>query len=426
MCSSRTQPLCLPSRTGWPATLGARSLLAALLLGGCSDPPPDASGSGSSSTTDTTGPEPTPPTSSGSSSTGVADGTAGSGSTGSTGDPRDCCAAHSQPGCADLELLACVCDQEASCCAFGWDAACVDLAEKCGGCSAATGSTDGTTGGPDPACCSVIDQPGCADDPAIEACVCALDAFCCDVQWDDQCVQTAVRQCGAQCEIGGDGCCVPAGSPGCPEDPGVEACVCALDAFCCDEQWDGNCVELGQNDCGLECPTGDCCTAHDAPGCDDPAISNCVCALDGFCCDNQWDGLCVNEAQYACMAACGLPPGDMGDCCMEQPGPGCGDMVVTDCTCMVDGGCCLLPWDDHCIGVAVTACGIACEGVEPLPPCCFVQPGPGCADVGVEACVCGFDEFCCDVQWDGQCVEEAQMDCMLDCSGAAGGSSSTG
>lgn len=405
-------------------------VLLAALLGGCSDPPPQAGGSSSGSSGEgqpSTGPELPSLTSSSTSEaeTSVVDGTGTSSSTGATtGDSQACCAPHPDPGCDDPELVACVCKQEAFCCAFGWDDGCVALAEQCGGCGAATGTTEGeTTTGPEPGlCCTPLDQAGCAEDPGIEACVCGLDAFCCDTQWDDQCVGTAVRQCGAACEMGGDDCCSPAALPGCPADPAVETCVCGLDGFCCDEQWDGMCVELAQNDCGLDCMIGgDCCMAHGAPGCDDVAVSDCVCALDGFCCDNEWDGLCVNQAQYACMAACGLPPANMGDCCMEQPAPGCADMAVTDCTCMIDGGCCVNPWDDHCIQIAVTACEIMCEGFEPLDPCCLVQGGPTCGNLELETCVCAFDPFCCDTQWDGICVDEAQNDCMLDCSGGGGG-----
>lgn len=293
----------------WPGP----ALAVAVLLGGCSDPPPETSGSGeSSSTTDTTGPGPMPVTGTSSTSTGVLDGTGSSGSSGSsgvgdTGNPQDCCATHRDPGCDDPELAACVCDQEAFCCAFAWDAGCVDLAEQCGGCGAATGTTGETTGGPDPtACCMPSDQPGCLDDPALETCVCGIDAFCCDTQWDDQCVQEAVRQCGATCGMGGDACCAPAGTPGCPEDPAVEACVCAIDSFCCDEQWDGMCVESAQNDCGLVCMNagGDCCAPSGGLGCDDMAVSDCVCALDPFCCDTQWDGQCVDEAQNDCILDC--------------------------------------------------------------------------------------------------------------------------
>ena len=431
MGSSRAQSLRLlcwsPSRT---------LALGTLLLAGCPDAPTEIGDSSSSSgTTGTTDTVPLTDTGRGPTSTGVADDTGTSGSTGgSDTGTQSCCEPHRGSGCDDPELATCVCDQEASCCAFDWDAACVDLAAQCGGCGAATGETTGTTGettgGSDPVCCTGSKQPGCAEDPVLEACVCGLDSYCCDNEWDDQCVQQAVRACGSECGgMGGEACCSPSGIPGCAEDPALEACVCAIDSYCCDNEWDAMCTAVAQNDCGLACPSGgDCCTPHDLPGCDDVAIDDCVCAIDSYCCDNEWDGICVSEAQYACMAACGLPPPNMGDCCMDQPGPGCGDMVVTDCVCQLDPECCLFPWDDNCIDVAVGLCALECEGVVPLDPCCFAQGGPGCGNAAVETCVCAFDSFCCDMQWDGQCVDEAQNDCMLDCSGSGGtgGSSSTG
>jgi len=415
-----------------------------LLLGGCSDAPSQTDGPGSSTTTDTTGPGPIPVTSTGSTSTGVVDDTGTSGSSssgGTTGESQSCCNAHAGAGCDDVELAKCVCEQEAFCCAFDWDDECVELAGQCGGCGAATGTTAETTGNPEPSpCCAASEQPGCAEDPMLEACVCDLDSFCCDEQWDAQCTQTAVRQCSAVCETSGEPCCAPTGTPGCPEDPAVEACVCNFDAYCCDRQWDAMCVGIGQGDCGLDCigggggGGGDCCMAQGGPECDDMAVNDCVCELDGYCCDVQWDEICVSEAQYVCMDDCGLPPANMGDCCMEQPGPGCDDMAVTDCTCMIDFGCCLFSWDSHCAAIAVTACDIACEGIEPLDPCCLSQPDPGCSsDPAVEDCVCDIDSFCCDTQWDDQCAGLAQFACDLDCSGeggmggtSTGGSSSTG
>lgn len=344
----------------WPGLLGA-----ALLLVGCPSDPLEVHGSGSSTSGTSTGSDPSATSKGtgpvGSTSSGGLDGTDHG------GDPMDCCAAHPEAGCGDNEVAACVCKQEASCCAFAWDVTCVELADQCGGCDPATGdgTTSGSTGGgPMDVCCEPSNQPGCAEDLELEACVCALDDFCCANEWDGQCVDAAQRACGLQCNV---------------------------------------------------VPGGDCCTANGTPGCDEPPVQECVCDLDPYCCNNEWDGLCVSEAQYACGDECGLPPPNMGDCCMPQPAPGCEDPAVTDCTCMINGGCCLFPWNDECIQIAVTACAIMCEGVDPLSPCCLPSMSPGCGDMMVEDCVCAFDPFCCDNEWDGQCVDEAQMDCMVDC-----------
>ena len=50
--------------------------------------------------------------------------------------------------------------------------------------------------------------------------------------------------------------------------------------------------------------SGNCCTTHATTGCDDPAVEDCVCAADPFCCNNQWDGLCVSGAINNCNAIC--------------------------------------------------------------------------------------------------------------------------
>ncbi len=51
--------------------------------------------------------------------------------------------------------------------------------------------------------------------------------------------------------------------------------------------------------------TNDCCSAHDSPGCFDPAITACVCAVDPFCCNVQWDQLCVDEVTSLGCGSCG-------------------------------------------------------------------------------------------------------------------------
>jgi hypothetical protein len=46
---------------------------------------------------------------------------------------------------------------------------------------------------------------------------------------------------------------------------------------------------------------GTCCSAHFSPSCSNAAIASCVCAQDPYCCNNEWDSLCVNEVtQYGC------------------------------------------------------------------------------------------------------------------------------
>ena len=51
-------------------------------------------------------------------------------------------------------------------------------------------------------------------------------------------------------------------------------------------------------------PQNDCCVPSSTPGCDDPEIEACVCALDPFCCAVAWDELCVEEVETFGCGSC--------------------------------------------------------------------------------------------------------------------------
>ncbi|MEM6994791.1 MAG: hypothetical protein AAF721_30030 [Myxococcota bacterium] len=42
---------------------------------------------------------------------------------------------------------------------------------------------------------------------------------------------------------------------------------------------------------------GDCCEAHAGSGCSNPEIEACVCAADPFCCENDFDAACANATE---------------------------------------------------------------------------------------------------------------------------------
>lgn len=56
-----------------------------------------------------------------------------------------------------------------------------------------------------------------------------------------------------------------------------------------------------------DAPAGphDCCT-EGIPGCSDADVEACVCAIDPWCCEVEWDAICVAEAEYFGCADCGL------------------------------------------------------------------------------------------------------------------------
>lgn len=109
-----------------------------------------------------------------------------------------------------------------------------------------TGESDTNGGG---ACCDAQDRAGCGD-ASIEACVCADEPFCCDVQWDVVCtVQSVLLGCTTCPGIGGGGdCCAAHGNPGCDDDQ-VEQCVCNEDYVCCVDAWDDICVSIAMDAC---------------------------------------------------------------------------------------------------------------------------------------------------------------------------------
>ncbi|MCH9688734.1 MAG: hypothetical protein K0V04_45300 [Deltaproteobacteria bacterium] len=96
--------------------------------------------------------------------------------------PTNCCFPHPEPGCADPEVTDAVCfspNGDPSCCNVSWTESCAfDAVNEHGACGAPQ------------SCCSAQGNPGC-DDPFVVAAVCAIDSFCCIVQWDESCVDRA-------------------------------------------------------------------------------------------------------------------------------------------------------------------------------------------------------------------------------------------
>jgi len=223
-------------------------------------------------------------------------------------------------------------------------------------------------------CCFDNGSPGC-DDATCEAAVCALDSFCCAVEWDSLCAGIAATECATlcgapppppECNPGAGDCCGANGTVGCDD----EACctlICGLDPFCCSTEWDGLCAADAEANCAVcavapacgVAGTGDCCTANGSPYCDDEACCDLVCANDPFCCNSEWDGLCATDAQAIC-AVCD-PPTDCGDAfagdCLTANGtPYCDCAPCCELICAGDPFCCSTNWDGLCASAAVAQC----------------------------------------------------------------------
>lgn len=261
--------------------------------------------------------------------------TGGSGTSDATGpiDAGECCVANDTPGCNDAAIETCVCNEVPSCCADPWSTTCAGLVDElgCGQCGvdeAGDVDPDDSGGTNTQDCCVGGPAPGC-EDAAIQACVCAEFDFCCTEGWD--------KVCASGVEALGCGHCGGAG------DTGVDPTT-------------------GGGDTGEPPPpppTNDCCTPAATPGCTEAGVESCVCMQDPFCCDSEWDQVCVDQVDsFGCGDCGGVPPGPT--CCMAQPGPGCGDPIAELCTCLVDSSCCDTQWDASCALLADILMCISC------------------------------------------------------------------
>ena len=136
----------------------------------------------------------------------------------------------------------------------------------------------------------------------------------------------------SSCGLPESGDCNPDnGSPGCAD----EACclaVCELDLFCCKEVWDQSCADFaaelcdgggGGGNCG-DPAAGACDVANGTPGCDDLECCTDVCAVDPYCCETAWDGICADESTTICYDG----PTPENDECVDAIDLGTGDSVT--------------------------------------------------------------------------------------------------
>lgn len=111
-----------------------------------------------------------------------------------------------------------------------------------------------------------------------------------------------------------DHACCAAGGPSC-DNAVTSACTCAIDAYCCDVEWDELCIVIATMYCDADCPdlpvcgsptAGSCISAHATPACADAECCVLICTADAYCCDTAWDEACAAEAMLGCFAAADL------------------------------------------------------------------------------------------------------------------------
>ncbi|MEM7228996.1 MAG: hypothetical protein AAF432_09295 [Planctomycetota bacterium] len=263
---------------------------------------------------------------------------------------------------------------------------------------------NGTEGCNDTSCCNLV---------------CNTDPFCCAVEWDLTCANLATAQCDTPSACGlpdaGD-CGANNGTPGC-NDLNCCSAVCAKDPFCCETQWDLMCISEAVATCGI--PTGACCFG-----------SSCDVLTPEFCTSvgGIFIGIDAGCFPSTCTGACCLLDGT----CVTTTAPGCaGFFQGSDSNCLTtacpEPGACCLPsgacfQDSSVLGDDCNAAGGLYQG--PDTACGFVAcpndacPGQGACLVGGftpgcqnEACcgtVCSLDSFCCNVEWDDICAADAR------------------
>jgi len=310
-----------------------------------------------------------------------------------------CIESNGSPGCDDSECCETICVADPFCCDTEWDSVCADMAAlTCGSCGAEAAGN----------CYAEHTTPSCENSACCDA-VCEIDSFCCNTEWDDICAGIAAEACG-MCGTAAAGTCFASnGNAGCDN---AECCaaVCAIDPFCCDNNWDAQCAEEAAEictTCGGE-GSGDCFAASPTPSCNNGDCCQLVCSQDPFCCDTEWDNLCVDAANSLC-APCGTAKA--GNCYAENGSAHCDDPECCLTVCAQDPFCCTNVWDDICVSEALELCGNC--GSFNAGSCTETNGSPGCANLFCCAIVCELDPFCCNNNWDSTCATEAAVFCSF-------------
>ncbi|MBX3356692.1 MAG: hypothetical protein KF724_13435, partial [Phycisphaeraceae bacterium] len=436
----------------------------------------------------------------------------------------DCCVANGTPGCDDENCCNLICSFDSFCCNVQWDSICANAAVANCGCELTCPPSDHD--------CYSTGGPGCTDEDCCSL-VCSVDPFCCQVAWDGICVNEAFQFCGVPecpfsctgtsegepcgadtnggCNVaqgGSSNCCFAWGGIGC-DDQNCQDTICSFDPFCCDVAWDGICAAAANDFCpdicftfppqfgSISCGETICGTSWadnnfrdtdwfvlDLSGFSTPvtvtvSISNqlpmvigivnstdCATAsslnpfaVSGYCGSasftvclaptvhwifagaNGFSGFpCDSGAnEYALTVECGdecLPPacGNSDHDCYTTGGPFCSDEACCNLVCAIDPFCCQVAWDGICVNEAFEFCGapacpLDCVGTPEgeacgadenggcnapqggTSNCCIVWGGAGCDDPACQDAVCAADPFCCDVAWDGLCSGAANQLC---------------
>jgi len=145
----------------------------------------------------------------------------------------------------------------------------------------------------------------------------------------------------------------------CTEDSCDEVTGCAYDPIVCENT--GEVCDPDTGECAVPLPyCGNCAWESNGDGCENAACSAAVCAVDDFCCEQNWDDTCAAYALTICVnAATPLCSVKCGDCMAQPHGPGCEWPACEALVCDSEPQCCTEGWDEDCTHQATTSGG--CE-----------------------------------------------------------------
>ncbi len=254
---------------------------------------------------------------------------------------NSCFESASTPGCSDFECEEYICDNfDDFCCDKRWDDKCVR--------GAIENKDVCRIGWPDQSNdCFQMDslgRPGCdnqgnSNHTLCESMVCILRPECCNVSYDEKCVELALKKC--ELPDPTNSCISESRLPGCLDEFHGGAClesVCEQDETCCSVAYGPQCVALARNDplnCAPNTAPNQCYKVSPYGGCADRRCQSIVCeTISDQCCDNQerigrWDGNCVEAADILCKPDFLDLPSSGGDC---PSGMTCSYDSMVNCT----------------------------------------------------------------------------------------------
>ncbi|NUN14271.1 MAG: hypothetical protein HUU55_11630 [Myxococcales bacterium] len=205
---------------------------------------------------------------------------------------------------------------------------------------------------------------------------------------------------------------IDANKNGCPDT--CDPWTCQDNDPCTKDVYD---AQTGCTQLPITCDDGNGCTTDvclAAVGC--VHVPSDMCCGDGVCTDNELSvGDCLQDCALALCTPTSSTP-TLGYCddngCASKPGRICKAVSDIECKCVKTKAVC---GDGFCGAEENCAnCGLDCGQCE-IAPCMTETKSPGCIDTTCQSCVCQLDPFCCEVQWDSLCVQQAQGVCGKAC-----------